>query len=84
MENRVARMEEPFPGTPFFETIDKSFDYYGDQPVQVSELRQAASRKPKEVFYLPALAPLGIVLWLQLGRRAHLMVHFPGSGCSAL
>ncbi|MGK0168891.1 MAG: TRAP transporter 4TM/12TM fusion protein, partial [Gammaproteobacteria bacterium] len=78
VENRVARIEEPFPGTPFFETIGKSFDYYGDKPVQVSELKQAASRIPKEVFYLPALALLGIVVWLQLGRRRALNGAFPG------
>ncbi|MCH9672663.1 MAG: DUF3394 domain-containing protein, partial [Gammaproteobacteria bacterium] len=69
LEDGLAKIEEPFPGSPFFESIGKSFDYYGDEPVKVSELRKEASRLPKEVFYIPALLLLGLIVWLQLRRR---------------
>lgn len=36
---------------------------------EVSALQVPASRPPKEVFYLPALLLLGLIIWLQFGRR---------------
>ncbi|MCP5008525.1 MAG: TRAP transporter permease [Aestuariibacter sp.] len=63
-----AVIEEPFPGTPFFETIGKSFDYYGDEPVQVSRVLRTAKRMPKEVFYIPALLLLAIIMVMQKRR----------------
>jgi len=61
MENDRALIEEPFPGTPFFESIGKSFDYYGDQPVEVGVIRSEKDRVPKEVFYIPAALLLGLI-----------------------
>ncbi len=63
-----AVIEEPFPGTPFFESIGKSFDYYGDEPVVVSEVREKADRIIKEVFYIPAIVLLLIVVFSQKMR----------------
>ncbi len=63
-----AMIEEPFPGTPYFESLGKSFDYYGDEPVQVAEVRQAADRIVKEVFYIPAILLLAVVILLQRRR----------------
>ena len=63
-------IEEPFPGTPFFESIGKSFDYYGDDPVVVSNIRTEKDRIFKEIFYIPALLLLGLVYWMQSRRRA--------------
>ncbi len=68
VEDGRAIIEEPFPGTPFFESIGKSFDYYGDEPVQIAEVRQAAERMPKEVFYIPAVLLLALVVFLQKRR----------------
>jgi len=68
VEDGRAVIEEPFPGTPFFETIGKSFDYYGDEPVQVAQVLRDADRMPKEVFYLPALLLLAIVVFMQKKR----------------
>ena len=68
VEDGRAVIEEPFPGTPFFETIGKSFDYYGDEPVQVAKVLRDADRIPKEVFYLPALLLLGIIVVSQKRR----------------
>ena len=68
VEDGRAVIEEPFPGTPFFETIGKSFDYYGDEPVQVAQVLRSADRIPKEVFYLPAILLLGIIVVSQKRR----------------
>ena len=68
LEDGVAILDEPFTGTPFFENIGNLFDYYADDPVQISEVKQPSSRMPKEVFYLPALLLLGLVYWLQRRR----------------
>ena len=69
VEDGFAKIEEPFPQTPFFEKIGSMFDYYGDDPVHVSKVREKTERMPKEVFYLPALLLLGLVFLLQMRRR---------------
>ena len=69
VEDGLARIEEPFPGTPYFESIGKSFDYYVDEPVQVATIRKEKDRIPKEVFYLPAVLVLGVVYLSQRRRR---------------
>ena len=45
------------------------FDYYGDDPVRVKTIRQETERMPKEVFYIPALLLLGLIVMLQMKRR---------------
>ncbi|MGD8838440.1 MAG: TRAP transporter permease [Gammaproteobacteria bacterium] len=64
-----AVIEEPFPGTPYFETLGKAFDYYGDEPVQVAEVRMEAKRIFKEIIYIPAILVLGLVVFLQKRRQ---------------
>ena len=68
VEDGRAIIEEPFPGSPFFETIGKTFDYYTDNPVELSSVRTKKDRVPKEVFYLPAVLLLGLVYWAQRRR----------------
>jgi len=63
-----AIIEEPFPGTPYFETLGKAFDYYGDEPVQIAEVKREADRIYKEIVYIPALLILALVLLLQKRR----------------
>ncbi|WP_417683779.1 TRAP transporter permease [Roseibium sp.] len=67
VEDGRAVLEEPFPGTPFFETF-QTFDFYGDEPVEIAEVRMAAERMPKEVFYIPAILLLLLVIGLQKRR----------------
>ena len=69
VEDGQAKVEEPLPQTPFFEKIGKSFDYYGDEPVVIAEIKKETERTPKEIFYIPALLLLGLVIMLQLRRR---------------
>ncbi len=70
LEDGLAKIEEPFPQTPFFEQFSDLFDFYGDQPVALSNVRSDAERMPKEVFYLPAILLFGLVYWVQTRRRA--------------
>ena len=72
VEDGRAIIQEPFPGSPFFETIGKTFDYYTDNPVELSSIRTKKDRVPKEVFYLPAVLLLGLVYWVQRRRRGTL------------
>lgn len=56
-------MDEPFPGTPFFEALGNEYDFYGDTPVIIKQAQVENERMPKEVFFIPALIfLLGLVL----------------------
>jgi TRAP transporter 4TM/12TM fusion protein len=69
IEDGVAKLDEPFQGTPFFQTLS-GFDYYSDQaPVQILTAGVPAERMPKEIFYIPALILLGIVILFQRRRQ---------------
>ena len=70
LENGIAIIDEPFVGTPFFEKIGNLFDFYGDDPVTITEIKKPAPRMPKEIFYLPALLLFGFVYWMQRRRVA--------------
>ena len=63
-----STLEEPMAGTPFF-TKFQMFDFYGDQPVEISSIQLPAERIVKEVFYLPALFLLGIIFLSQRYRK---------------
>jgi hypothetical protein len=59
----VLALDEPFPGTPFFESLGNEYDFYGDSPVQIKEVQIENDRMAKEWFFIPALLLLfGIVL----------------------
>ena len=65
----LVMIEEPMQGTPFFETIGNLFDYYADAPVVMATIQKEADRMPKEVFYIPALALLSLIVLSQRRRR---------------
>ena len=69
LEDDKALLEEPFPGTPFFETLG-NFDFYGDEPVEISSIQAATNQLPKELMFIPAFILLGLIVWLQTGRAA--------------
>ncbi|MYM57379.1 TRAP transporter permease [Thalassovita mangrovi] len=66
-EGGVMKLDEPFPGTPFFDTLS-SFDFYGDEPVQVTSVKAPADQMPKELIFIPALLLLGLIAFLQRAR----------------
>ncbi|MEC7961762.1 MAG: TRAP transporter permease [Pseudomonadota bacterium] len=68
-EGDMLLLEEPFPGTPYFETMS-NFDFYGDAPMQVTSVAAPADQLPKELMYIPALLLLAGIAFLQRGRAA--------------
>jgi len=67
-EGEELRLDEPFPGTPFFEALGNGYDFYGDDPVEVLRAEIAADRPPKELFFIPAFVLLGLIILVQRGR----------------
>ncbi len=55
IDEEILQLDEPFPGTTFFETLGNEYDYYGDAPVQITEVQIENERMPKEIFFIPAL-----------------------------
>jgi TRAP transporter 4TM/12TM fusion protein len=69
IEEDRARFEEPLPGTKF-EGLSNTYDFYDDaNPVVVSAVKVPNDRVVKEVFYIPALALLFLVIMLQRRRQ---------------
>jgi len=64
----VLAMDEPFPGTPFFESLGNEYDFYGDSPVQITEVQIENDRAPKELFFIPALLLLAGLVLIQRRR----------------
>ena len=57
-------------GTPFAEKLEKAnFDFYAEAPTYISAVQAPRDRMPKEVFYIPALILLGIVIMFQRRRQ---------------
>ena len=69
IEDGQAKLEEPLPGSPF-EHLSRTFDFYADVPVEVASVALPRDRMPKEVFYLPALLAIALVILLQRRRAA--------------
>jgi len=61
-------LDEPAFGTDLGETLS-SFDFYGDEPVEVTAVRAPAPQAPKELMFIPALILLALIAFLQ-SRRA--------------
>ena len=68
LEDGVVKLEEPPFGTEFFEKLSRQYDFYGDEPVTIIRAEVAADRMPKEVFFLPALVLLGLLILVQRRR----------------
>ncbi|AMJ49704.1 TRAP transporter permease [Cereibacter sphaeroides] len=61
-------MDEPMFGTDYQQKL-QGFDFYGTERVEVSSLQSPAHRPPKQLFYIPALLLLGLVIALQRRRQ---------------
>ena len=62
------RLDEPMFGSDAGDAM-ADFDFYSDDPVQLVSVQVPQNRMPKEVFYLPALLLLGLVIALQRRRQ---------------
>ncbi len=67
-EDGKLLLDEPFPGTPHFETLGTEYDYYGDAPVTVTKVQIENERMPKEIFFIPALLLLAGLVMIQRPR----------------
>ncbi|MEZ5740608.1 MAG: DUF3394 domain-containing protein, partial [Burkholderiaceae bacterium] len=67
-EGELTPIDEPMAGSDFF-TKFQIFDFYGDKPVVIERAEIPAERIAKEIFYIPGLLLLALVVWLQLRRR---------------
>ena len=68
VDGDVLAMDEPFPGTPFFESLGNEYDFYGDTPVQITAVQIENDRMPKEIFFIPALLLLAGLVLIQRPR----------------
>ncbi|WP_224826061.1 TRAP transporter permease [Cognatishimia sp. MH4019] len=64
----VQRLDEPGFGTELGDALS-SFDFYGDDPVQITQVKATADQLPKELIFIPALVLLGLIALMQ-SRRA--------------
>ncbi len=70
MENNgILQLDEPFPGTPYFDALANDYDFYGDEPAQIVLVEIENDRMPKEVFFIPGLLLIGGIYLLQSRRR---------------
>ena len=60
-------LDEPMFGSPVSERL-ASFDFYGDEPVEITAVRAPADQMPKELIFIPALLLLGLIALLQYRR----------------
>ncbi len=67
-EDGLTTLEEPFPGTPYFEAIGNEFDFYGDRPVLIEAVFIETERPPKEIFFIPAFLLLALIVFIQRPR----------------
>lgn len=66
-EDGVMKLDEPMFGTPVSSDME-SFDFYADDPVQITSVRAPADQMPKELVFIPALALLALIVLLQTAR----------------
>jgi len=68
LKQGLGQLEEPFPGTAFFELFQK-FNFYDNTSGTVTVVQIDAVRLPKEFLYMPALLLLGLITSLQRRRQ---------------
>ncbi len=67
-EEGLVRLDEPMFGSPLAEALS-GFDFYAETPVELAAVEVPADRLPAQVFYIPALLLLGLVILLQRRRQ---------------
>lgn len=68
VDGESVTLDEPFPGTPYFESIGNEYDFYGDSPVEIVQAKIENERMPKEIFFIPAFLLLFGLILLQRPR----------------
>jgi hypothetical protein len=52
-----------------FASLGRQVDFYGDEPVKLTAILLPTERIFKEIFYIPALLLLGMLILLQRRRQ---------------
>lgn len=65
----VTKMDEPSFSSPFSGSLG-SFDFYGDEHVQIASVQAPADQLPKELVFIPALIFLLFIAFLQRARMS--------------
>ncbi len=65
----AVNMDEPSFGSAFSSTLN-GFDFYGDAPVKIASVQAPADQMAKEIVFLPALAFLALIAFLQRARMS--------------
>ena len=60
--------DEPMFGTELQQKL-QGFDFYGDTPVTLSNVKVPNDQLPKELMFIPAFLLLGLVAFLQYRRK---------------
>ncbi len=68
-EDGMMILDAPGFGTPAEEALG-SFDFYGDEPVQVTAIKAPQDQLPKELVFIPALLLLALVALMQRSRAS--------------
>ena len=67
-EDGKLKLDEPFPGTPYFEALANDYDFYGDEPALLAAVQVENQRPPKEIFFIPAFLLLALIVFVQRPR----------------
>jgi hypothetical protein len=67
-EDGLLKLDEPFPGTPYFEALANEYDFYGDEPALLAAVQVENQRPPKEIFFIPAFLLLALIVFVQRPR----------------
>jgi len=68
IENGLVILDEPMDMNSLAGKTLSNMDFYMDEPVQITAVEVSAERMPREIFYIPALLLLGLVVFLQRRR----------------
>ncbi len=68
-QDGMLLLDEPFPGTPYFETLANDYDFYGVAPAQIEAVAVENDRMPKEIFFIPGLLLVLLIAGLQNRRK---------------
>ena len=68
-EDGLMKLDAPGFGTPAEQTLG-NFDFYGDDPVQVTSIKAPKDQLPKELVFIPALLLLALVALMQRSRAS--------------
>ncbi|MEL6376441.1 MAG: TRAP transporter fused permease subunit, partial [Pseudomonadota bacterium] len=65
----ILTLDEPFPGTTYFEKLGNDYDFYGDEPAKLEAVEIENERIAKEIFWIPGLVLIMLIAALQSPRK---------------